>query len=372
MGCDSNHGSGIPFRRTYAVVGGEVAVKPECIYFGKCGGCAYQNVSYSNQLLLKRSKIIESLSAFKDSSEFEVAEVTPSPKPYHYRHSIALTVRKRDDKLKLGYVAWMKDQNTKREDKFFLPIDSCAIADKRLNQFFPKTLEQLESLLPRKRRKISQVMLRVGDVPEVVTSLRPDRGKILKETILGRTFSYSVSSFFQSNHSILESFVKTVRLFLTVRLDSAEPTGKGLLIDLYSGVGLLGISLASDYEQVFLIEEGYEAVEQAKANAEANGARNVQGLCGKAEEIFPGLEKHKLKPLHIIVDPPRAGLMPEVVNRLIDLAADRLIYVSCHIDSLKRDLTLLTKRYQIQKIQPLDFFPQTEHVETIVLLVPQE
>ena len=144
------------------------------------------------------------------------------------------------------------------------------------------------------------------------------------------------------------------------------------MFDLYAGVGLFGISLADSYEHVMGIEEGYEAVQLAIVNAKRNEIDNVSFLEGKVEMLLPELISKAKKPLHVIVDPPRVGLKPEVVQCLLKLPIDKLVYVSCELTALRRDLELLQEGFKITKVQPLDLFPQTKHIETIVLLVPKD
>ena len=369
----------------------EKKVKPECVYFGTCGGCAFQDLEYAAQLELKHKSVEEALSRHCEAAfpampkqskteiacgaallrgassalrpprndataaDFKVFPTLPSPKPFHYRHMIALSVRRRQNQLHLCFVG-----NNRRT---YIPIESCPIADERINQFLPEALGKLEALPPERKFHTSQVVLRIGDDGEVVTSLRPDRGRKLECTVGGKHFSYSISSFFQNNFSILESFIETVRSFL-------EPTN-GTLFDLYSGVGFFSILLSDVYERIVGIEEGYEAVALSKTNAERNGVKNVSFLEGKVETLLPELISKAQKPLHVIVDPPRIGLKPEVIKCLNQLPVEKLVYVSCNLEALKRDLELLGARFQIIQVQPLDLFPQTKHVETIVLLQPR-
>ncbi len=331
-------------------------VKAKCSYFGTCGGCTFQDLEYNAQLELKRRLVEEALSAFNSSHSFVVSPTLPSPKPFHYRHMVAMTVKRRKDQLQFGF--------TSHDQRTFLSIESCPIADERINQFLPEALKRLEEMPPERKFHTSQVVLRVGDGGEVVTSLRADRGRKLECKICGKIFSYSISSFFQNNFSILESFLETVRSFL-------KPKGQGTLFDLYSGVGFFGISLADSYKQVMGIEEGYEAVQLALENAKRNQVTNISFLEGKVELFLPELTLQAAKPLHVVVDPPRVGLKPEVIQCLLKLPIDKLIYVSCELTALRRDLELLQECFTITKVQPLDLFPQTKHVETIVLLQPK-
>ena len=373
--------------------------QPKCVYFGTCGGCAFQDLEYAAQLDLKHKFVEEALSSFSRRDSFQIEPVIPSPKPYHYRHMLSLTVKRRNGGLQLGFM--------KRDSHTFLSVESCPISDERINQFLPQALAKLETLPLKKKFHTSQMTLRIGDNNKVVTSLPSDRGEKLECTVLGKQFSYSVSSFFQNNYSILDSFVQAVRSLLgtpsktviaslprfsagaaipdaeiaSSALPPRNDVPRGTLFDLYSGVGLFGISLADGYGRVIGIEEGYEAVEQAKQNAKRNEVKNTTFLQGKVETLFPELIPAVKPPLHpvrdkslisngvhIIIDPPRIGLKPGVIQCLLTLPIERLVYVSCELSALQRDLTLLQDRFKITRVQPLDLFPQTKHIETIVLL----
>ena len=318
----------------------------ECSYFGTCGGCSYQDLEYESQLELKRELVEGTLSQ-------PVFSTIPSPKPYHYRHTISLTVKKREGHLRFGF--------TGQDGRGFVPIDSCAIADERLNQYIPEAFRRLSELPEKRRYHTSQIALRVGDGESIATTLRTDRGKTLECTVADKRFSYAVSSFFQHNVSILDRLTEAIHQLLA-------PSGKETLIDLYSGVGLFSISLAAFYKRVRGIEEGYEAVKHAKLNAERNGVLNAKFFEGKVESKIKEIKKIK-SPIHMIADPPRAGLRPEVIKAITTLRkVEKLIYVSCSLESLKRDLNLFAEKFQIKSVQPIDLFPQTKHVETLVLL----
>ena len=149
-----------------------------------------------------------------------------------------------------------------------------------------------------------------------------------------------------------------------------EPKKDAELIDLYCGVGLFSICFAEQYQKVIGIEEGNEAVLWAKKNAEGNGVSNSKFIEGKAENILPTLPLDATKH-HVVIDPPRVGMKKEVVDALLRMPnIERLVYVSCNPGTLIRDLQLLSPRFVIQKVQPVDMFPQTKHLEAIVLLTP--
>ncbi len=221
----SNHHCRISECRADVVEGlletAEQKITPLCSHFGTCGGCAFQDLDYPVQLELKRKMVKEALchpersegSASRDSSaspqndNFVVHPPLPSPKPFHYRHMVAMTVKRHQNALRLGFTG--SDRRT------FIPIESCPIADERIDRFLPEALSKLEAMPPERKFHTSQIVLRVGDNGEVVTSLRTDRGRKLECKVSGKSFSYSISSFFQSNFSILESFVQVIRVILS-------------------------------------------------------------------------------------------------------------------------------------------------------------
>lgn len=329
-----------------------MSAAPKCSYFGVCGGCVYQDRPYSEQLELKRKLVEETLT---NGKKIAVLPTIPSPKPYHYRSTISLTVKKREGVLKFGF--------TGQNGRGFIPIDSCAIADERLNQYLPEALRRLNELPEKRRYHTSQIALRAGDGEAIATTLREDRGKTLECTVEGKRFSYAISSFFQHNVSVLGALTDSVRTLLA-------PAGEETLFDLYSGVGLFSVLLTPFYKKVIGIEEGYEAVKHAKLNAERNGVTNIDFLEGKVEAQVRKIKAKKKTACHVIVDPPRAGLKPEVIKAISKLKGlEKLVYVSCSLESLKRDLELFAKKFQITAVQPIDLFPQTKHIETIVLLV---
>ncbi len=343
-------------------------ITPKCCHFGSCGGCAYQDRLYDDQLKLKQACVEEAFSPF---GPIEIRPMISSPKPYHYRYMLSPSVKKRFGELRMGFMG--------RNRRDFIPIEACAIADERLNEYLPHALRRLNELPEKRRFRTSQIVLRVGEEGEVVTSLREDRGKVLEVTVDGKRFSYAISSFFQHNFSVLSLFVGAVRSCL-------GPTRTSVLLDLYCGVGLFAISLAGDFAEVVGIEEGYEAIEQAKRNALRNGVNNISFEKAKVEERLASLVAAAQgnvatvmknitdgRCLQVIIDPPRAGLKPEVIRTLCDHSnrIERLVYVSCELIALKRDLELLQRSFVIQKVQPIDLFPQTAHLETIVLLAPK-
>ena len=175
-------------------------------------------------------------------------------------------------------------------------------------------------------------------------------------------FEIGPKSFFQTNTK------QAIRLFDVVK-EFAELSGKENLYDLYTGLGSIGLYLAENCKQVVGIEEINAAIEDAKANSDRNNINNSVFYAGDVKDILTNSfsEKHG-KPDVVITDPPRAGMHPKVVEMLLQLEAPRIVYVSCKPSTQARDLNLLQEKYNIKKVQAVDMFPQTPHIETVALL----
>ncbi|MCR5370551.1 MAG: 23S rRNA (uracil(1939)-C(5))-methyltransferase RlmD [Clostridium sp.] len=184
----------------------------------------------------------------------------------------------------------------------------------------------------------------------------------LSAVLCGLRFELSPASFFQINP------FQTERLYATA-LDFAAPGPEDTLCDVYCGAGTISLMMAGHCRQVTGIEIVPDAVRNARENAERNGIRNASFITGKAEEELPRMVREGLRPDIIVVDPPRKGLDPEVITAVAAAEPDRLVYVSCNPATLARDAALLQDHgYKICRIQPVDMFPYTSHVETVVLM----
>ena len=178
------------------------------------------------------------------------------------------------------------------------------------------------------------------------------------EVLHGRTYRVSSSSFFQVN-------TEQANVLLDVVLAYLDPQADDTLLDLYCGVGVMGLTAADQVRQVIGIEEHPAAIADACANRDANSDSRVRFIAGKAEAILPGLESKITK---VVLDPPRSGCQPGVLDALLRLAPERIVYVSCDPTTLARDAALLTRGgYDLVEVQPVDMFPQTYHVEAVAL-----
>ncbi len=182
----------------------------------------------------------------------------------------------------------------------------------------------------------------------------------IDEKIGGLTFKVNPESFMQTNTRAAEMMIDVLRRWIV--------SGK-TLIDVYCGSGAIGLSLAKYFQEVIGIEINKSAVEDARQNAQLNGITNARFMDGKAEELAPALPvKESAANTTVVVDPPRAGLHPKMLSTLMEWNVPTILYVSCNPESLARDLRVLSTRYDILDVQPMDFFPHTDHIETAVRL----
>lgn len=372
------------------LVNSSYRVEPPCSLFGRCGGCQLMHLEYSEQLQAKRERVIDAIERI-GKLHVEVLPCLPSPSFLGYRNKIQMPV---DKNLELGLYA--------RNSHQIVPVVNCKIhcslGEKSLGQIqtllsksSPKKIGGLKHLLIKTAVNTQEVLVvlvtenfellpdlaeeifhGVKEVKGVVQSINPNLGNAvlgsefhtligqstIKERLCGLEFCISPASFFQVNPEQAELLYEKV-------LEYAQLEGKEVVLDAYCGVGTLSLIFAKRTASVIGIECVADAICDAQNNAKRNQIDNVTFLCGKAEEVIPTLETIDVA----ILNPPRKGCDPALLNTLISRRTKRILYVSCDPATLARDLQLLSEGgYQINSVQPVDMFPQTIHVECVVSL----
>jgi 23S rRNA (uracil1939-C5)-methyltransferase len=325
-------------------------ITPPCPHFGPCTGCQWQHISYNHQLNLKREIVSDSLKRIGGLENIEVEPTLPSPNPLGYRNHARMTISK-DGSGRIGFV--------NRITRQWVPIDQCLIMTPWINE----TIETLQQ----KVAETTQLSLRYGintgskmiqptlHNPEI---LLQSGQKHYQESLLGQQFQVSSPSFFQVNTPQAEQMT-------TMVLSALKLSGKELVLDAYAGVGTFAVALASKARQVIAIEESPSALDDAKINAV--GYPNIELVQGKVETVLGAFTDRAIDV--VILDPPRAGCHPTVLDALIKAKPKRVVYISCDPETLSRDLALLTKGpYEIKRIQPIDMFPQTHQIEILSIL----
>lgn len=343
--------------------GNTVREAAPCAVFNECGGCRYQDVSYTDELTLKTAALKDAFAqAGLSIPEERIEPITASPKPYHYRNRLDLKmIRTRDNRILIGF--------TPKSGHGITTVEACPIADEPISSFIPQLKRHLEEHIPPKHRR-ANLVVRTGDGGQICwggigkrsCQLRPE--EYLWAEIRGKRIFYSLDTFFQANLSILP--------LVFDRLEKLPIWNPGaVLYDLYGGVGLFGIGLAECVKNVILIEECQPSIRLAKYNVEFNRLSNFEIIEGKVETELPFLLNEARGRAQIaMIDPPRAGLSPGALELLKGATnLDYILYLSCNPEALARDLNGFQKgNWQAERVVPFDFFPRTKHLETLVLL----
>lgn len=336
--------------------------KPLCEKFGQCGGCAYQDLPYQEELSVKLSKLKELLQSRTDLSDDLFHPVMASPKPYFYRQRLDLTLRRSKGEWKLGYIHPIQH--------YLMEIDHCPIAREEINAILPNLKAEALAKLP-EGYKNANLVVRTDDTGKIRWggmgrhSLRMQPEDYFYTVVKGVKIFYSLETFFQANLSILDLVMD--------KLASLETWDKNtVFFDLYSGVGLFGLVFAGRVGQVIMIEESPASDKIARYNVSHHNMENVRVLEGSVEKHLPVLAESFAGRKVAMIDPPRKGLSPSVIECLRQTAElPVLFYLSCSPESLARDLKALTEGgvWSVESIHPLDFFPKTSHLETLVKLI---
>ena len=373
-----------------------------CKVAKKCGGCQYQGVPYEKQLSEKQKAVRQLMQPF-----CKTAEITGMQDPYHYRNKVhAVFARKKDGTI----ISGVYEEGTHR----VVPVEACQIEDEKADAIINDIRGLLKSFKIKTYNEdtgyglLRHVLIRKGfTTGEVMVCLILNGNKILKEeqlvkslceipgmtsitinvnkkhsnVILGEEIrllwgqeyitdrigdiSYQISplSFYQVNP------MQTQKLYAKA-LEYADLHGEETVWDLYCGIGTISLFLAQKAKFVRGVEIVPAAIENAKENAKLNGLENTEFFVGKAEEVLPReYKKNGVYADVIVVDPPRKGCDETLLETMIEMNPERIVYVSCDSATLARDLKYLCARgYELRKVCPVDQFGMTVHVETVVLL----
>lgn len=393
-------------------------VEPTCAHFGVCGGCKWQHVSYAAQLEFKANQVKENFEKIGHLDFPEMLPIKGSEDYFHYRNRLDFGFTKQrylsDEEFNSERTYSLDGLGFHVPGRFdkILDIDTCHLMEEEMNTIrkFAKQLALdmgftfydlrdhggvMRSLIIRNSSLGEwMVIVAFGEpndrIPEYLEKLRAQFPQITSlmyaintkkndtlydqdiQTFFGKdhilekigdlTFKIGPKSFFQTNSKQAEVLYTTTR-------DFAGLTGNELVYDLYTGTGSIALFVAAQAKKVIGIEFIEMAIEDAWINAKHNEITNVNFFAGDMRDMLTNeFVNQEGKPDVIITDPPRAGMHPDVVQMLLDLKAPKIVYVSCNPATQARDLAMMKEVYQIEKVQPVDMFPHTHHVENVVLL----
>jgi 23S rRNA (uracil1939-C5)-methyltransferase len=405
-------------------------IRPHCIVADKCGGCQWQQIDYAYQLAAKQNLVIQDLQRIGGFPNPPVDPVvTPLPHPssqaspliphLHYRNKATYPLVR---SIATGQVQAGYYQKGSHE---LINLNQCPIQDERLNPLLAEvkqdiqgqgwsiynetqhhgklrhlgvrigrrtgemllTLVSTQAKLPGIEEQANVWLERYPALVGVCININPDRTNAIfgKEThcITGRSYLYEEFAGLQLRIQPTTFFqVNTEQAETLLHMIAAELQGQGLLqgqellIDAYCGIGTLTLPLAKQVQHAIGIEVQPESIEQAQQNAALNNITNVDFRVGAVEQVLPTLLPTLLptqptltQPTIVLLDPPRKGCDQAVIDVLLATQPDRIVYVSCNPSTLARDLKSLCSIYKLNRVQPVDLFPQTPHVECVAFLV---
>ena len=376
-----------------------------CRYFQSCGGCQMQHIAYEEQLKHKGNLVAQSLLRIGNIKS-EIKPVIGMDNPWNYRNKAQVPVFFDGKNVITGFF--------ERRSHKVVDIDNCLIQHESNNHAINKTREAIDELkipvydekthrgivrhiisrtslkkgktvltivtfenkIPNKVKLIENLRSNIKNLSGIVQNVNREKSNVIlgkeenilygnpfiTEKINDFTFRISPRSFFQVNTT-------QTKVLYDIIKDFAGLTGEEIVYDLYCGIGSIGIYLSEKARVIVGIDSEKSAIRDAEFNAEKNNVKNASFYTGKAEKIMPALIKNGDSADLVIVDPPRKGCQKELLETIINAGPPKIIYVSCNPATLSRDLLHLKScNYNVTAVQPVDMFPQTSHVECVVLL----
>ena len=372
-----------------------------CPHRKKCGACQIQNLSYDRQLSFKQVKAIKLLGKYH-----HVNEIIGMKNPFNYRNKVQAAFGKRGGQI----ISGVYQSSTHN----IVPIDSCMLEDKKADEIIVTvrklaasfklkpfddnamigflrhvqikrgfvsgqimvTLVTATEEFPSCSKFVNALLERHPDITTIVQNINNKRTSLvlgekskvlygegyILEKLCGCTFRISPKAFYQINP------IQTEVLYGKA-IEFAEITPEKTVIDAYCGIGTIGLIAAKNAKRVIGVEINPDAIADAKVNAKLNGAENVEFYNDDAGKFMVDLANSGEKADVVIMDPARAGASLEFLRALVTLSPERIVYISCNPETQARDLSFLTRKgYKVRRIQPVDMFPHTEHIETVALL----
>lgn len=341
-------------------------IKPVCPYFEECGGCQFLNMNYQDSLDYKQNKVEEIMNKYL-GIKIKINNIVACDNNLYYRNKTTFHV-----KNDIGFF--------KEKTNTLIPVDKCYISDIKINDIYKAikdninltnvkqviiraTKNTLESMVVFKtsnyidNKKIIDILKNKVDSIYINDELIYGKGKII-ENLCNKNFYISPSSFFQVNTLQAEKLYNKAIAYTDIKKEDT-------VLDLYCGTGTIGIVASNKAKKVIGIELNKEAIKDANENKKLNNINNIEFYAGDVGKI---LNKNNYKPDIIIVDPPRAGLDSLALAQILNIRPKKLVYVSCDLMTLARDLKLLSNDYDILELTPVDMFPYTAHVESVCAL----
>ena len=387
----------------------EHRAKPVCGIYSRCGGCRLQHASYESQLQFKKQRVVDCIERIGKLDGSIVKDTLGMSNPYRYRNKVQLPVGVFNGELKIGFFA-ARSHN-------IIDMNECNIQDETADKVIEITRNWIKkyrikpyikdgeydesgvvrhimvrrgfttnevmvvivtngSKIPHKEEWVEEIKNNIDGIHSIIQNINTEKTNVImgqkcvtlwgEDTIsdyIGEfKFNISPLSFFQVNP------VQTEVLY-SKALEYADLSGNETVFDAYCGAGTITLFLSRKAKKVYGVEIIKEAIDNANENAAANNVDNAEFFVGESEVVIPQLLNKGIKPDVVVVDPPRKGCEETLLHAIAGVGPKRIVYVSCDPSTLARDLGILdTLGYKTKKVQPVDMFPQTAHVETVVLM----
>lgn len=378
----------------------------DCPVFLKCGGCCYRHITYEAELKIKEQKVKDAVSRIA-GLDVTINPIVGAEICDNYRNKAQFPLGKnKDGKVEMGFYGFhshrvvntdtcllqpkifdrvmevVRDYLEKTNQTIYDEITHKGLVRHLYIRYGEKTGEIMVCLVIN-GDKLKQEDLLVNSLKENIAGLKSvvinsnkektnvitgleNRAiygdKYIIDNLCGLNFRISPNSFYQVNHNQAEKLYSKAKEY-------ANLTGNENLIDLYCGTGTIGLTMADKCKSLIGVEIVPQAIKDAKLNAKLNNIDNAQFICGDATKCGEKLKNDNISPDVIVVDPPRKGLTPDLINSINEMSPKRVVYVSCDPGTLARDIKLFSENnYLPQEITPFDLFPRTSHVETVCLL----
>lgn len=384
-------------------------IEPDCPVYKKCGGCSLRHIRYDEECRLKNRIVYENMRRI-GGIELEEHPLLPSPAVDGYRNKAQYPLTRTETGVRGGFFASRSHR--------VIPYEDCALQPPvfgEILRFVEQFLDQYHipvydeetgtglvrhvylrqgavsgelmlclvlngSELPHCSQFVNRITEQFPELASIMLNINRERTNVIlgkksrliygkdhiTDTLCGVRFDISPMAFYQINHDGAEQLYRIAGEF-------AQLTPDDVLLDLYCGAGTIGLSLAHQVKEVIGVEIVREAVENATQNARKNGIENARFLCGDAAQAAQTLAKEGIRPNVVIIDPPRKGCSPDLLHTIAEMNPDRLVYVSCNSATLARDAAILKELgYIPRRLQAVDMFPRTAHVECVALMTRTE